>query len=96
MQVSSAPRSRREGEHSEGHDAESEPTTPMRAAAIAAVLSGLDTRLSFGRMGIVFSTEELLKAQQNDSFCLGLSDGLRETERRDAAGSAADAEGGWN
>ncbi|KAH6947215.1 hypothetical protein HPB50_017601 [Hyalomma asiaticum] len=45
-------------------------------------------------MGIVFSREELLKAQQNDSVCLGLSEGLREAERRDAAGSAADVEGG--
>ncbi|KAH6919382.1 hypothetical protein HPB50_029627 [Hyalomma asiaticum] len=66
----------------------------MRAAAIAAVLSGLDTRLPFGRMGIVFSREELVKAQQNDPFCLVLSEGLREAERRDAAGYAADADGG--
>ncbi|KAH6943833.1 hypothetical protein HPB50_004559 [Hyalomma asiaticum] len=66
----------------------------MRAAAIAAVLSGLDTRLPFGRLGIVFSREELLKVQQNDPFCLVLSEGLREAERRDAAGYAADADGG--
>lgn len=83
LQASSAPESVRAGEL-----LESEPMTPM-----AAVLSGDETNLPFGRIGIAFSRQELLKAQQIDPFCRGVSDGLRETERRDAAGSAAGAGG---
>ena len=93
IQANSAPRRRPAGELSKAHDAESEPVTPTQAA-VAAVLSGRDTRLPFGRMGIAFSRQELLKAQQSDPFCREMCDGLRETERRYAACSAAGANGG--